>query len=158
MLGGSKWASSGREARPTGTTVSAPAISRPSSPHPIPGLDFFSLQKGERSHELTQLPPSLAVHDLGAAIGDFGDTALLIEQLDLIISVDTAVAHLAGALGKPVWVLLPAVTDWRWGLAGETTPWYPSMRLFRQRQQGDWAEVMARVAMALAEQHFLIQR
>ena len=124
----------------------------------IPGLDFFSLQKGERNHELTQLPPSLAVHDLGAAIGDFGDTALLIEQLDLIISVDTAVAHLAGALGKPVWVLLPAVTDWRWGLAGETTPWYPSMRLFRQRQQGDWAEVMARVAAVLAEQYFLIQR
>ena len=117
----------------------------------IPGIDFFSLQKGEPSRELTELMPGLALHDLDAAIRDFGDTALFIEQLDLVISVDTAVAHLAGALGKPVWVLLPAVADWRWGLQGDTTPWYPSMRLFRQTQTGDWAEVMARVATALSE-------
>ena len=116
----------------------------------IPGIDFFSLQKGEPSQELTELTPGLAVHDLDAAIRDFGDTALFIEQLDLVISVDTAVAHLAGALGKPVWLLLPAVPDWRWGLQGDTTPWYPSMRLFRQTQRGDWTEIMARVAAALS--------
>jgi ADP-heptose:LPS heptosyltransferase len=75
---------------------------------------------------------------------------LLLDQLDLVITVDTAVAHLAGALGKPVWVLLPAVPDWRWGLAGEQTPWYPTMRLFRQTRAGDWAAVMQRVAQTLA--------
>ena len=73
-----------------------------------------------------------------------------LDQLDLVITVDTAVAHLAGALGKPVWVLLHVVPDWRWGVEGETTPWYPTMRLFRQARAGDWAAVMLRVAQTLA--------
>ena len=114
-----------------------------------PGIAFYSVQKGERSQELRQLPPDCTVHDLDALIQDYGDTALLLDSLDLLISVDTAVAHLAGALGKPVWLLLPEVPDWRWGLEGETTPWYPSMRLFRQTRRRDWAGVMARVAEAL---------
>jgi ADP-heptose:LPS heptosyltransferase len=82
-------------------------------------------------------------------IADFADTAALMMELDLIISVDTAVAHLAGALGKPVWTLLPFVPDWRWGLESETTPWYPTMRLFRQPKLGDWDSVIQRVAAEL---------
>jgi hypothetical protein len=117
----------------------------------IPGIAFYSLQKGERSKDLSQLPADCSVHDLDNLIHDYGDTALLLDQLDLLISVDTAVAHLMGALGKPVWLLLPEVPDWRWGLEGETTPWYPRMWLFRQRRRGDWAGVMARVAEALAQ-------
>ena len=83
--------------------------------------------------------------DFGDAIADFADTAALISQLDLVISVDTAVAHLAGALGKPVWTLLPFVPDWRWGRAGESTPWYPTMRLFRQERRGEWCDPIGRV-------------
>ncbi len=111
-----------------------------------PGISFYSLQKGERSRELAELPNPSSVKDLSAHLGDFGDLVLLIMQLDLVISVDTSVVHLAGALGKPVWTLLPYVPDWRWLMEGETTPWYPTMRLFRQSSPGDWPEVMRRVA------------
>jgi len=114
-----------------------------------PGIAFYSLQKGDQSQELMQLPPHIHIQDLAPSLHDYGDTALCMDQLDLVITVDTSVAHLAGALGKPVWVLLSAVPDWRWGFAGETTPWYPTMRLFRQPQPGDWAAVMQRVAQAL---------
>ncbi len=86
---------------------------------------------------------------LGDHLGDFSYTAAVIENLDLVISVDTSLAHLAGALGKPVWVLLPASPDWRWQLDRDDSPWYPSARLFRQRQAGDWREVIGRVVHAL---------
>ena len=79
------------------------------------------------------------------------DTAALIANLDLVISVDTAVAHLAGAMGKPVWVLLPYSPDWRWLLDREDSPWYSTMRLFRQKSLGDWTEVIERVAQSLGE-------
>jgi ADP-heptose:LPS heptosyltransferase len=80
------------------------------------------------------------------------DTAALIERLDLVIGVDTAVVHLAGALGKPVWTLLPFSPDWRWGLEREDCPWYPTMRLFRQPRPGDWESVVERVGAALREE------
>lgn len=113
----------------------------------LPGATFFSLQVGGQE-------PSALVGRLinfTPDICDFSDTAALIETLDLVISIDTAVAHLAGALGKPVWTLLPFVSDWRWLLDREDTPWYPSMRLFRQSSPGDWAGVVSAVQQALVQ-------
>jgi ADP-heptose:LPS heptosyltransferase len=89
------------------------------------------------------------LHNWSPFIRDFTDTAMLVSQLDLAISVDTAIVHLAGAMGKPVWTLLPFAPDWRWFLDREDTPWYPTMRLFRQSERGDWDEVMRRVYEAL---------
>jgi ADP-heptose:LPS heptosyltransferase len=82
-------------------------------------------------------------------LNNFADTAALVQHLDLVISVDTAVAHLAGAMGKPVWVLLPFVPDWRWMLDRSQSPWYPTMRLFRQSQARQWSEPINRVAQCL---------
>jgi ADP-heptose:LPS heptosyltransferase len=87
----------------------------------------------------------------GRELGDFSDTAALISQLDLVISVDTAVAHLAGALGKPVWILLTHAPDWRWLLNRDHSPWYPSARLFRQHETREWDSVTMRVREALRE-------
>jgi ADP-heptose:LPS heptosyltransferase len=95
------------------------------------------------------LPSEVHVQDLEPFLHDFGALAVLLDQLDLVLTVDTAVAHLAGALGKPAWVLLPAVPDWRWGLEGETTPWYPTLRLFRQPWAEGWAMVLQRVTQTL---------
>jgi ADP-heptose:LPS heptosyltransferase len=89
--------------------------------------------------------------DPTAELADFSDTAALIANLDLVISVDTAVAHLAGAMGKPTWVMLPFAPDWRWMLGREDSPWYPTMKLFRQKSRGDWIEVIARVTEALSK-------
>lgn len=114
-----------------------------------PTIDFYSLQKEGPSRGLAELPAGITLHDLDLRLDDYGDLAVLIDQLDLTISVDTSVAHVAGALGKPVWTLLPYVPDWRWLLAGETTPWYPTMRLFRQERPRDWPSVMTRVAAEL---------
>jgi tetratricopeptide (TPR) repeat protein/glycosyltransferase involved in cell wall biosynthesis len=114
----------------------------------IPGVNFYSLQKelsaGERTL-LTQTP----VIDLSDNLNDLADTAAVISQLDLVICVDSAVAHLAGALGKPIWILLCFVPDWRWMLEREDSPWYPTARLFRQQTAGDWEEVFDRVKIAL---------
>ncbi|WP_168991434.1 tetratricopeptide repeat protein [Paraburkholderia sp. UYCP14C] len=119
----------------------------------VQGVTFVSLQKGqgedEPAHLQTQLPTVSAAHELE----DFADTAALVSQLDLVISVDTSVAHLAGALGKPCWLLLHKPwTDWRWMQDRTDSPWYPRvMRLFRQTTPGDWAEVVGRVAVSLDE-------
>jgi ADP-heptose:LPS heptosyltransferase len=89
------------------------------------------------------------VTDLSPTLHDFRDTAEVIGQLDLLITCDTAAAHLAGAMGKPCWILLPFAPDWRWGYAREDSPWYPSARLFRQHTLGDWKDVLARVKSAI---------
>jgi tetratricopeptide (TPR) repeat protein len=115
----------------------------------LTGVAWFNLQKGAAQTQLAHLPETLRPHDLTADLNDFADTAALIDGLDLVISVDTSVAHLAGALGKPVWVLLPANSDWRWLENRSDSPWYPSARLFRQTTLGDWAPVIAQVRDAL---------
>jgi tetratricopeptide (TPR) repeat protein len=115
----------------------------------VSDVRFYSLQGGEAARQIEAAPFSLVDHN--AELHDFADIAALAASLDLVISVDTAAAHLAGALGRPVWTLLPFAPDWRWLLGREDTPWYPTMRLFRQSALGDWASVMARVAQALAD-------
>ena len=113
----------------------------------VDGASFASLQHGARSADLKRLrPDNIGIAGLASDFGDFADTAAAVDALDLVITVDTSVAHLAGALGKPVWVLLPWVTDWRWMLNREDNPWYPTMRLFRQHRGGDWGDVIARMA------------
>jgi tetratricopeptide (TPR) repeat protein len=107
------------------------------------GVHFFSLQMGPAASQLSEV--GARVIDLQHAIGDMADTAALIDKLDLVITVDTAVAHLAGALGKPVWVLLPFAPDWRWLMDRADSPWYPTMRLFRQPKFGEWDPVLERV-------------
>jgi tetratricopeptide (TPR) repeat protein len=112
-------------------------------------IRFFSLQKGPAAEQTNMLGDSQAMVHLGAELADFSDTAAVIAHLDLVITVDTAVAHLAGAMGKPVWVLLPLVADWRWLQKRSDSPWYPTARLFRQSRRNDWSQVIQEVGAAL---------
>jgi hypothetical protein len=116
----------------------------------VPDVRFVSLQKEVRAGDARALQDHPDVIDLRADLKDFVDTAAVIAQLDLIITVDTAVAHLAGAMGKPVWVLLPFLPDFRWLLDRDDSPWYPSARLFRKSATRNWDDVVARVAHELA--------
>ncbi len=121
-----------------------------------PGVTFYSLQKELETAEMELLKSIKKVYNLKDSLYDLAETAAAISQLDLVISADTAVAHLAGALGKPVWVLLPFHADWRWLENRSDTPWYPSMRLFRQSQPGRWEEVLERLVgelQALVSEH-----
>jgi len=113
----------------------------------VPDVHFFSLQLGPAASQLESNP--FPITDLAPAISDFADTAALMANLDLIISVDTAVVHLAGALAKPTCVLLPSSPDWRWMLRRRDNPWYPSVRLFRQQTLGDWQPAIQEVCLLL---------
>jgi len=115
----------------------------------VPNIALYSLQKGIPQIEIAELGWESHLQDLNSHLNDMADTATAIAQLDLVITVDTSVAHLAGALGKPVWLLLSHVADWRWISDRNDTPWYPTMRLFRQHQPGDWQTLMQRVAEEL---------
>jgi len=116
----------------------------------VDGVQVFSLQKGPREEDLADAPPELV--RLSDRISDFRDTAAAMRQLDLVISTCTSTAHLAGALGCPVWVALHHAPDWRWMVGRDDSPWYPTARLFRQRRAGDWDGVVAEMAAALGEQ------
>jgi tetratricopeptide (TPR) repeat protein len=115
----------------------------------VPGIRLFSLQKGPPELELADLGTKLLVTPLGPSLEDFADTAAVIEQLDLVVMTDSSVAHLAGSLGRPVWNLVQYMPYWIYGTEGASTPWYPSMRLFRQGLNEDWEPVFADVRTAL---------
>ena len=120
----------------------------------LPGVRLISLQKGDGLEQLAALPPGMQVEVLaGLDDGDDGflDSAAIMAGLDLVISADTAAAHLAGALGRPVWLALKNIADWRWFEDRADSPWYPTARLFRQVQEGDWADVFARMKIELAK-------
>jgi hypothetical protein len=110
----------------------------------IEGVTLFNLQHGEPAAGLPCI-------DLSHETGDFADAAALVERMDIVVTVDTAMAHLAAGVGRPTWILLNAHADWRWLRDGESSPWYPNARLFRQRSGGQWTEVIERVHRALAE-------
>jgi hypothetical protein len=120
----------------------------------IPGVQLISLQKGAGTEQLRELkdrlPISVLCDQLDEEAGAFMDTAAIMQSLDLVITPDTATAHLAGGLGVPVWLALSALPDWRWMWQRDDSPWYPSMRLFRQDRLGDWRAVFERMATEIA--------
>jgi hypothetical protein len=116
------------------------------------GASFVSLQKPMPAADAASLGLFPGLADVSAELTDFGETAALIANLDLVITVDTAMGHLTGAMGKPVWIMLPKASDWRWLLDRSDSPWYPTARLFRQQTPGAWDPVVAEVAAALAEE------
>jgi hypothetical protein len=118
------------------------------------GAQFFSLQKNPREGDAEILRRNPQILQLGNDLETFADTAAVVSILDLVISVDTSVAHLAGALGKPVWILVSFAPDWRWLLERDDSAWYPTVRLFRRSRFGDWNEVIANVARALSRLAF----
>jgi hypothetical protein len=112
----------------------------------LPGIRWHSLQAGGAAQALAHPDFAGKIVDLGSRFGDFHDTAEAISELDLVLAVDTAVAHLAGAMGKTVWLILPFEAEWRWMTTREDSPWYPTFRLFRQSSPGNWEELLERVA------------
>lgn len=116
----------------------------------VPGVRLYSLQRGHGAEQLREPANQFGVSDLGPRLENFTDTAAVMKNLDLVITADTAVAHLAGALNVPVWIAIGSVPDWRWLLERTDSPWYPSARLFRQVRSGDWTDVFSRMAEELA--------
>ncbi|QEH34216.1 TPR repeat-containing protein YrrB [Aquisphaera giovannonii] len=118
----------------------------------LPGVRLFALQKNHGLDQLRDVEGRFDITSLGGRLHDFVDTAAAMRSMDLVISADSSPAHLAGALGVPVWTVLPAVCDWRWMADRDDSPWYPTMRLFRQRKLGDWDELFRRLASALGRE------
>jgi hypothetical protein len=116
-----------------------------------PGVTFLSIQKGPAEDQVATPPAGMSLVSLSSEIHDFEDTAAILSIADLLISVDSSPVHLAGALGRPVWVMLSFVPDWRWLLNRTDTPWYPQTRLFRQAAPGDWEGMVAKMATELAQ-------
>lgn len=120
------------------------------APLAMEGVTFLSVQKGPKAGQAKTPPPGMELVDLGDEIDDFDDTAAILCEADLLISVDSSPVHLAGALGRPAWVMLPFIPDWRWLMDRTDSPWYPSLRLFRQPTRGDWDSVARQMAIELA--------
>ena len=118
----------------------------------MPDVEYFSLQFGETAKQATETGLPFEVEDLSDYVGSFSELAAIAENMDLIVTVDTAMAHLVGALGRPVWMLLSYPPDWRWLLGRDDSPWYPTMRLFRQDQDVDWEPVLRRLHRELKEE------
>ena len=117
----------------------------------VPGISLYSLQYGAKRKHFADLPAGMSMHHLGADAAPFVELAAVTANLDLVITVDTAMAHLAGAMGKPVWMLLSFPPDWRWLQNRDDSPWYPSMRLFRQERSGKWGAAFLKLHKALCE-------
>jgi Tfp pilus assembly protein PilF len=117
----------------------------------VEGVHYFSLQKGYAADQARTPPAGLNLTNWTDELKSFVDTAALIDNLDLVITIDTSIAHLAAAMGKPVWMMIAFMPDWRWMLDREDSPWYPTMRLFRQPAMGDWPPVLTKVVAALRE-------
>jgi hypothetical protein len=115
----------------------------------MPGITWISLQKGPAADQLKALGDDVFVWDGSSGESDLAEAAALIATLDLVVTTDTCIAHLAGAMSKPVWILLPRLADWRWMQQRETTPWYPTARLIRQTAPGDWAGLVKRASNEL---------
>jgi hypothetical protein len=148
------WAGNPRSFNPTAAEVDrrrSIAMARFAPLAAVPGVVLISLQKDAAAAQARTPPAGMVIHDWTDELGDFADTAALIEALDLVIGVDTSVVHLAGALGKPVWILNRHDACWRWLRGRADTPWYPTARLFRQRRAGDWDTVIAEVCQAWAD-------
>jgi hypothetical protein len=147
------WAGNPRRGNPAAAAVDrrrSIALARLAPLAAAGGVTFFSLQTGEAGRAAEAPPPEIRLIDLGVAIADFRDTAAILAGLDLLITVDTASVHLAGALGRPVWLMNRFDTDWRWGAEGTTSPWYPSLAIYRQERPGEWEPVIRRIAADLA--------
>jgi len=140
------WASQSGHRTASAKSVALPALAPLGL---VPGVRLYGLQLGAAARDLQSAPAGMRLVDLSGELSDFAETAAAIQNLDLVISVDTAVAHLAGAMGRPVWTLLKLAPDWRWLLGREDSPWYPTMRLFRQERPGDWRAPVARLGEAL---------
>ena len=115
----------------------------------VPGIALLALQKGPKTGQAGEYYGRAPLINVGAEIQDYDDTMAILENIERLVTVDTSVAHLAGAMGRPVWIMLPRAPDWRWLLEREDSPWYPTVRLFRQTQVRRWDDVAQRIAAAL---------